>query len=603
MCAFALLRRKAHAPLAPAFFARLTPHPEPSWHHLQLGAYDLLADRPIHSDAGAYCLGDLRLDNARELAAALALPPDTAPAALVLAAWRRWGDDLPDKLHGDFALVLLEPAAERLLALRDAVGTRPLCYHRSAALFALASSAGALASLAEVGETHDRRALLMWLHNGYDDRLTLFSRVQGLAYGHALSRRGDRLRVWRWWHPERIAELRCADPRDYGVLWRETLRHCVADRCHGDLVGTHLSGGLDSSSVTALAKQAALRAGFQLRPYCHRFPTLADCDESSLSAAAAQFLGLAPHWVEAESLPLFVDELRDGRFRESPFLGFSAINAQILSDLATAGGQVLLSGHGGDTMSTGIPPTALLLGQLQRGHLAAAAGLRRHHGFSPAALAWRLLEPFLPDAARRWRLARYGVRPPWLLPAATREWRDFSEFQRRPLHSLRIDRAATYDMLMQGANGIRRVIHHDQRQAEAYGVEVRFPYFDRRMVEVVLAIPPEHIQAGPLSKRICREQMQGLLPEVLLTTYSKPKIGAFYHKSMILCRESLGEMMRTSILAELNLIDGAMFMAEIDTYLAGHGETIATFYSVIMLENWLYNQRNAGNEASSWKNR
>lgn len=598
MCAFAVIRRDAPPLLPPGFFSRLSPRPDPTWHMLQQGEYTLIADRPIHGEDGIYCVGDLRLDQTQELAKKLALPVDTPADAIVLAAWRRWQDDLGEHLQGDFALALVAPAEQSLLGLRDAVGTRTLNYHQGPNLFALANSAGALAALAEIGADLDRRALLMWLHNGYDDRLTMFSRVQGLAYGHALSHRAGQLRLWRWWHPENLRSQRFADPRDYGLLWRETLDRCVADRCRGALIGTHLSGGLDSSSVTALAKRHADRLGLHLRPYCHRFPTLPNCDESPLSAAAARFLGLEPHWVEAESLLLFTDTLRDGRFRESPFLGFTAINQYILADLSAHGGTVLLSGHGGDTMSTGITEVALLLGQLQRGRLAAGIELLSKHGFSAQALIWRLLEPFLPEPMRRWRINRYVPKPTWLTAAARREWQALSEQHRRPWRSLRIDRSATFDLLMQGANGIRRVIHSDQRQAEAMGIEETFPYFDRRMVEVVLTLPPEAIRPGPLSKQICREQMQGLLPSELLTTVSKPKIGAFYHKSMIECRESLEQMMMSGTLTDMGLIDGRSFMTEIDTYMSGSKETIANFYSVIMLENWLYNHRNAGNEAS-----
>ncbi len=601
MCAFAVIRRDAPPVLSPDFLARLSPHPDPVWHKLQLGAYTLLADRPIYSEDGVYCLGDLRLDNARELAQTLSLPAATPARALVLAAWQRWEDDLGEQLQGDFALVLVVPAKNFLLGLRDAVGTRTLYYHHGPNLFALATSAGALALLAEIGADLDRRALLMWLHNGYDDRLSMFAAVQGLAYGHALSHHPGQLRLWRWWRPEKIRPQRCADPRDYGLLWRETLDRCVADRCHGALIGTHLSGGLDSSSVTALAAHHADRLGFQLRPYCHRFPTLPNCDESQLSAAAAQFLGLKPHWVEAESLLLFTDTLCDGRYRESPFLGFTAINHNILTDLSAHGGKVLLSGHGGDTMSTGIAETSLLLGQLQRGKIGAGIELLNKHGFSPQALAWRLVEPFLPDSMRRWRINRYSRKPAWLTATARREWHALSELHRQPLRSLRIERAATFDILMQGANGIRRVIHSDQRQSEAMGIDAVFPFFDRRMVEVVLAIPAEALRPGPLSKQICREQMLDLLPGSLLNTLSKPKIGAFYHKSMLQCRESLKHIMMSGTLTDMGLIDGTAFMAEVDSYLDGSVETIAKFYSVIMLENWLYNQRNAGKEASAAK--
>ena len=77
--------------------------------------------------------GELRLDNRAELIRELGVPVRPAPsdAELVLAAYRRWGTDSPERLLGDFAFALWDGPRERVVCARDPFGVKPLYYHLS----------------------------------------------------------------------------------------------------------------------------------------------------------------------------------------------------------------------------------------------------------------------------------------------------------------------------------------------------------------------------------------------------------------------------------------------------------------------------------------
>src|ERR1700744_599428 len=93
-----------------------------------------------HVSADTWLAADVRLDRPRALAATLGISETSDEEALVLAALDKWGEEVPYRLDGDFALAAWEPRRRRLICARDFMGVRPLCYiHKPGQLFAFAS--------------------------------------------------------------------------------------------------------------------------------------------------------------------------------------------------------------------------------------------------------------------------------------------------------------------------------------------------------------------------------------------------------------------------------------------------------------------------------
>lgn len=575
--------------------SQLSTKPKPCWVRRLHGEFALVSDAPILEDSGWWVAGDVRIDNRDEIASRLHIDVPAWDLSLLIAAWFTWGKDIGNHLVGDYAAVLAHPARREVFALRDCLGNRPLFYHRCRKLFGVSSSALALADHPAVGRKLNKDALFMWLQNDYDDRVSMFATVKGLQWGECLTFQGQKLDTLRYWYPERIHTQRFADPRDYGLAFIDILERCVADRCRSlaGVVGTTLSGGLDSSSVTAFAARHAEKEGFRLLPFSFRFRELKACDESELSAQAAQFLGLQNNWLDGEPLWLFRDVLMDGVRRDTPFVGFTALDRAMLSGLQAKGGDVLLTGHGGDNVNTGISERDLLCGKGQRGDVSALKALVKDHGFSVRSLFWRLLlTPFLPkNFIERLRPRRYRV-PDWVSKKQHEHWcasaRLFAEIPRMSRFS---DSQAVFELLLFYAAGVRRSIHYYHRLGPEYGVEVRHPYFDRRLFEFMMSVPPDLVRPGPLSKQFCRENMKGLLPEEFLATLSKPLLCAFYHDGVRREYENLKKLMQNSLLADMGLVDSQLLVSHVDTYLAGDpNKVIANFITVVMMENWLYNE-------------
>ena len=82
--------------------------------------------------AGVTLVGDARIDNIDELAEGLDEKAAAPVATLLVAAYQRWGNAFPDRLAGDFAIVLWDEGRQKLLAARDPFGVRPLVYRTTA---------------------------------------------------------------------------------------------------------------------------------------------------------------------------------------------------------------------------------------------------------------------------------------------------------------------------------------------------------------------------------------------------------------------------------------------------------------------------------------
>ena len=198
-----------------------------------------------------------RLDEREALAAALGIGSRelaaTTDAALALAAWRRWGRELPARLTGDFAVAVLDPSRGEAFLARDAFGTKPLFYLLDRRGLVFATTVAALRSLPEPRLTPDpewmARYLLML---SMSDRRTAYREVVKVPPGHWVTiGRDGRERVTRWHHwrddPPRASRR---DER-WVTAYRAVLAEAVRCRMQGEApFGTENSGGLDSATVT-----------------------------------------------------------------------------------------------------------------------------------------------------------------------------------------------------------------------------------------------------------------------------------------------------------------------------------------------------------------
>lgn len=291
--------------------------------------------------------------------------------------YEEYGPRMVEHLDGMFAFGIYDVRAHSLLLARDRIGIKPLYYWHNpvAGELLFASDMSAMLANRAVPRRLNQRALAQFLHFGYvvhpDSWL---KQVHQLEPGHTLEWKEGKLKVSKYYEWSYAPQPELASIEKAAAKLRETLTDSVTSHLIADVpLGSFLSGGLDSATVTGLAQQAREKAGGAIDAFTVRFWTW---DESPRARAIAGDLGTRHTVIDAEQLQFdrsFIDSLLDGL--GEPFGDTSALAVYLLCQQARPFVKVALSGDGGDELFYGYP--GLMKQRLARRFRLAPSPLRR----------------------------------------------------------------------------------------------------------------------------------------------------------------------------------------------------------------------------------
>ena len=485
---------------------------------------------------GLVVAADARIDNRDELFDALGAGPSERVSfsddRLILEAYERWGEACAQRLIGAFAFVVWDERRRTLFCARDHVGIRPFYYHDGAELFAFASDVKALLALDGVPQRTDEDALIAHYAHAYSylAERTHFQDIAKLPGAHTLSVTPGGSRKQRYWSPGAAAPARGLDEPAYIGQLRAQLEVAVHCRLRAvEPVGTHLSGGLDSSAVTALASQRLRAEGRPLRhvfswsPPFDRTAAVPD-DERALIEALCRQEDLQCHYTELRPEDYKRYLQRDIRLEPTETLEHELT----ASESAVGHGiGVVLSGWGGDegVSNKGVGCFAGLLSAGRWRELGRAWAAARRRGAGAGGLVLRTAEPFLPEVVAQALLergrffrdldARIGGDAPdilrrgrqLLLEARAKGW---------PKVGVRRNQAARF-AFGHLAYRMEAWAHHGASR----GIDYRFPLLDRRLLDFAVSVPDTLYGQAGWSRYPMRRAMDDLLPREIAWNPSK----------------------------------------------------------------------------------
>lgn len=463
---------------------------------------------------------------------------------VILYLYAELGDACVTALNGDFAFALWDGRKRRLLLARDRMGVRPLFYTLNSGTLYFASEAKALLQVPGVSAEIDPIALdqIFTLWAPIAPR-TAFRDIFELEPAHIMTVQGSQSTTRSYWtldYPDRDEPPRYRNERDAAEELRARLTEATRIRMRADVpVGSYLSGGLDSSIISALA---AGMSPHELKTFSVTFDS-AEHDESAFQAEMAQMLGTRHSTVacgEGDIARIFPDVIR---FTERPVLRTAPAPLYQLAQLVRDQGlKVVLTGEGADEVFAGYD-------------IFKEARVRRFCARQPQshirAHLFRKLYPYLPglqQQSARYLSAFFGAadgalddplfshRPRFKGTAATKLF--FSGDLQAKLRG--------YDAAEELGSGLPKAfdrwhtLHQAQylearfllpgyilssqgdRMAMAHGVEGRFPFLDHTLIEFAASLPPEMKLKGLTEKHILREATKDLLPASISRRTKQP---------------------------------------------------------------------------------
>ena len=270
----------------------------------------------------------------------------TSDTETVLHGYAHWGRELLVRLRGMFALALYDRAREELFVARDRLGIKPLYYTAEAGGLRLGSET----RLFEEKNQTTPAAVAGYLEWGAcPEHQLIFAGVESLPAGHAMVVRRDGTREkLRWWPAQKSFR---SSPADAPQRVRALLETAVEAHLLADVpVASFLSGGIDSSIVTALAAQKLAR---KLQTFSVGFE-IAEFDESPIALAVARRCGTEHERIQLTEAEVIESVTEAVAKLDLPSV--DAINTYIVSRaVARRGVKVALSGLGGDELFGGYP--------------------------------------------------------------------------------------------------------------------------------------------------------------------------------------------------------------------------------------------------------
>jgi asparagine synthase (glutamine-hydrolysing) len=459
---------------------------------------------------------------------------------VLLRAYDEWGREFVERVRGMFAFALWDPGRKQLLLARDRFGIKPLYYFAGDGFLLFASEVRALLTTGLVPRRLDATAL--WQYLGYQSipaPRTLVAGVRLLEPGNAMTVTADGRRTQReYWSLLQARESSARGVSETTARRRvgELLRESVAAHMVSDVpVGAFLSGGIDSSAVVALMRDA----GYCPRTFSIGFAERA-FDESEHAALVARTFR-ADHTHIPLSEAQLLDQLPEA-LRAMDLPSGDGINTYLVSRAVREKGiSVALSGLGGDELFGGYPSFS---------RLARIAEAARFWGRSPAILrsaaatAVRTVGRSSVTATK----AAAAIESDGSLAAMfplTRQVLSVEQrlamLEQQPLGAV-ADRSDPYDRLLAGAFDASpdadlfaqvsfaetRTYMHDvllrdtDQMSMAHALEVRVPLLDHLMAEYVVALPDAFKASDGTPKRLLVESLEGLLPPAIV---HRPKQG------------------------------------------------------------------------------
>lgn len=563
---------------------------------------------PTHDDLVILLHG--RLDDRDHLIRVLRLASDVNDTVLAGEAYRRWGERISDHLTGDYALAIVDERDRRLVLHRDPMGMRPLYYRLEDDRVIFASEIAQILPVSDVPRGIDREMVAHFLCDLASPlSLTFFEGIAQVEPGETLIITPTAVRHSRRWDRVELKPLRYGNEDDYAEHFFELFSHATRDRLRDSgKIAVSLSGGTDSTSITAMAAHELARAGRDpaevMRTYSFAFEGFPDSDERHISSRLIAALGLRGSDVSVrDHMPMSDYQSKKPAVDDAYVLAYSALMDKVRAISVEDGARTMLSGYRGDLVAG--ETIYDYMGLLCAGRLSELLGELRLHaewrGKSLTAVTrtlmvapWmnhildhRFLHPHR-HRMRQWRIhrGRLELFPGWMSQELRNEVRTEHLFPQSMLprgpDAARTQRLRAILMPFHMRGMVR-----EERDCAFAGLRFADVWSDVRIAEFAAAVPQRIWNTAHESKRLVRMALQGIIPDSIRTNMRKIYPQPVYDRAMReTARPAVVNLLTNPMVSKAGYVDTTALLVAYEGYARGGAEPPG-LWRVLCLERWL----------------
>lgn len=515
---------------------------------------------------------------------------------VILAAYRYWGIQCLEHFNGMFAFVLLDRLKNKVFAVRDRFGVKPLYYWRSPnGYVAFASEIKQFTTLPGWNPIVNGQQAYAFLHRGTTDHTneTMFQNVFQVRGGEYLEcalegNQPHHIKIHRWYTLKPTPYL--GDFEEASSRFLQLIEDSISLRLRADVdVGSCLSGGLDSSTIVCLANR-----NLRNQSYLGRQKTFSACshisrfDERNFIENVIEYTEVDAYYTYPCLDKLFKDLPEITWHQDEPF-GSTSIYAQweVFQMAKQNGVKVMLDGQGADEQLAGyhgffghffydLLKTKKIASVFKEANYA-----YKLHGINPIPQIIKTLIPF--QSLRRFIRKIAGKN------SYQTDWINLEKLNASKKELFNTYASGVQELSIQQLyeSSLPMLLRYEDRDSMAHSVESRTPFLDYRLVEFTTGLPSSYKIQNGMTKSVLRESMKGVIPEKIRTRVDKI---AFATAEEVWMKQQNPQLFRNAVDKTLSLSNGVInsqVNRELEEILIGKQPFTHMIWRIISFGEWL----------------
>ncbi len=505
----------------------------------------------------------------------------------IIDLYKRYKEKCVDYINIEFSFVIYDEKKESYFAARDVIGFKPLYYTVTNNQIFFSRDIETLFKESNVKKELNLETMSNIIdHRSIAHDATMYKNIKRLPAGHYMFvDKNAQCNIVRYWKPENIKIDKSIGKEEAKEKFSELFDKAIFDRIDDiKTTGFELSGGLDSSSIVSWVKHKKPQE--KITALAMKFSSMKRCNEDKYLDAMTNKYDINLQNIATDKMDYKNEYSLENNYKLNPtwpiFITYT-MGFSIIEKARELGVKTILTGQGGDHVLTG--------------NLYVLQEYLRNFQWFQLYKELKVLPNSKTLMKRYFIVALVGEKNTSKLRVLYRRLKGKKELENKS--NVKKPTFEEFFELYEGNSpsfkeDITQVLHSNisalmessyYRVAESkYGIEFKHPYFDRRLIEFMLSLPPKFKYSEGLTKRVLRDAMKGILPEKIRLRKSKAEFSEVLRQQIDAI--DLETLLSNSYLASLGLVEQKVIDRYKEDYLNGKLNRVVYFWILINLEYW-----------------